>query len=120
VTALLLVFVGGAIGAPLRYLADRYVQARHRLRFPLGTLLVNVLGSFVLGVIAGGAAHLHWSPRVAQFSGAGLCGGFTTFSAFAVEGVDLLAERLPVRAMVYLAASLVLGIGAAALGWSLT
>jgi fluoride exporter len=120
VTGLLLVFAGGAVGAPLRYLADRYVQGRHRLRFPLGTLLVNVFGSFVLGVVAGGSAHLGWSPRVAQLAGMGLCGGFTTFSTFAVEGVDLLEQRLPIRAMVYLAASLVLGVGAAALGWSLT
>jgi CrcB protein len=117
--SLLLVFLGGAAGAPARYLLDRWVQARHRLRFPLGTLAVNVSGCLLLGVIAGGVARHGWPADVQVGLGTGFCGGLTTFSTFSVETVELLQGRLPLRAAAYLAASCVLGIGAAAVGYRL-
>lgn len=118
-TTLLLVFVGGALGASLRYVADRWVQARHRLRFPLGTLAVNLVGSFVLGVVAGGVAHAGWPDRVQAFVGTGLCGGLTTFSTFSVETVALLAGRLTIRAIGYVILSVGFGVALAAVGWAL-
>ncbi|SDI91939.1 CrcB protein [Frankineae bacterium MT45] len=117
-----LVFFGGAGGAVLRYLADRSVTGwRDRARpgdlFPYGTLLVNVIGCFILGVITAGALDAHWGGRVVALLGTGLCGGLTTFSTFAVESVQLERHRRPIVMLAYLALSLLLGIGAAQLGW---
>lgn len=115
----LLVLLGGGIGAPARYLTDRWVQSRHRLRFPLGTLLVNLAGCLILGGIAGGLADRHWSANLQALLGTGFCGGLTTFSTFSVETVELLQGRFTVRAVLYLALSCGLGLAAAALGYAL-
>jgi CrcB protein len=112
---LLLVLLGGGIGAPTRYLLDRRVQSRHRLRFPFGTLLVNVIGCFVLGILTG---H-HPSSGIQALLGTGFCGGLTTFSTFSVETVELLQGRFTLRALGYLVLSCGLGIGVAALGYRL-
>lgn len=82
--------VAGAIGAPVRYLVDRFVGRRSRGLFPLGTFVVNVSGSFAAGVIAGLALYhaLPDSPRAILASG--FCGAFTTFSTFAYDTVALV------------------------------
>jgi CrcB protein len=116
----LLVFAGGAVGAPSRYLLDRLIQSRHRLRFPVGTLAVNVLGCLLLGAVAGSADAPDWAVLLL---GTGFCGGFTTFSTFSVEAVDLAAAGRwggIGRAAGYVALSLALGLGAAAAGAALT
>jgi CrcB protein len=116
----LLVFLGGAVGAPTRYLTDRYLTpVLARDRFPLGTLVVNVVGCFVLGVVAGGVAHAGWSASTQALVGTGFCGGLTTFSTFSVETIDLLAGRRTGASALYVALSLVLGIGAAFLGYGI-
>jgi CrcB protein len=115
VTALL-VFAGGMAGAPSRYLLDRYIQARHSHRFPIGTLSINVLGCLLLGVIAGAVGTPTW---VVALLGTGFCGGFTTFSTFTVESVELALQgqlRGALKAGAYVGLSLVLGLGAAAAG----
>jgi fluoride exporter len=119
VTTALLVFVGGAVGAPLRYITDRWVQAHHLLRFPLGTLVVNLAGCFVAGVVAGGVARAGWSSAVQGLFEIGLCGGLTTYSTFSVETIELLQGRLTVRALGYVITSVGLGVGLAALGWAI-
>jgi CrcB protein len=86
----LLVLVGGAIGAPLRYLIDRAVQDRRDSLFPWGTFLVNLLGCLVLGALAGAGTALPSSLFV--LLGTGLCGALTTYSTFGYETVRL-AER---------------------------
>ena len=118
-TTVLLVFVGGALGAPLRYVTDRWVQAHHALRFPLGTLLVNLVGCFLAGVIAGGVAKAGWSSEVHALLGTGLCGGLTTYSTFSVETIELLQGRLTIRAVAYVSTSVGVGVGLAALGWAI-
>jgi fluoride exporter len=115
----LLVFLGGAVGAPLRYVSDRWVQVHHALRFPFGTLAVNLVGCFVMGVVAGGVADAGWSNDVHALLGTGFCGGLSTFSTCSVEAVELLHGRLTIRAIAYVAASAGLGIALAALGWTL-
>jgi CrcB protein len=119
-TAVLLVFLGGAAGAPLRYVTDRWVQAHHVLRFPLGTLIVNLVGCFVAGIVAGGVVRAGWSSDVQLLLGTGLCGGLTTYSTFSVEAIELLQGRLTIRAASYVITSVGLGVGLAALGWAIT
>ena len=118
----LLVFVGGAIGAPARYLLDGRVsgwaQRRWQRRVPVGTLVVNVVGCLILGALYG-VLHRHSVPQLAALLGTGFCGGLTTFSTFSVETVELLQRRQAVAAASYVALSLVLGLGVAAVGYSL-
>ena len=112
----LLVAVGALIGAPLRLLADRVAVARRGRTTALGTLTVNVAGSAVLGVLLGLSAPPSW---VVALVGTGFCGTLTTFSTFGYDLVRLVEERTVARALAYLAASLVLGLGAAAAGFGL-
>jgi CrcB protein len=112
------VLAGGAAGAVLRYLTDRWVQARHGLRFPFGTLVVNLAGCLIIGVVSGGVAKAGWAHGLQSLVGTGFCGGLTTFSAFSVEAVDLMNARLSGRALGYVLVSVAGGIGLAVLGWS--
>ncbi|MDY7090914.1 MAG: fluoride efflux transporter CrcB [Actinomycetota bacterium] len=108
----LLVTVGAAIGAPLRYLTDRLIQSRHDSVFPWGTLTVNVAGSLLLGVVTG----LPTDSAVAALVGTGFCGALTTYSTFSYETLRLVQDGARFYAMVNVVASLVAGFGAAALG----
>jgi CrcB protein len=115
VTALL-VALGAAVGAPLRYLVDRTVLGRHDSLFPWGTFAVNVAGSFVLGVLAGGSTSHAVPGSVFALLGTGLCGALTTYSTFGYETVRLLEERARFYAVLNAAASVAAGLGAAYLG----
>lgn len=112
----LLVALGAAVGAPLRYLIDRAVQARHDSLFPWGTFAVNVIGSLALGVLAGGAAAHAVPGPVGALLGTGLCGALTTYSTFGYETVRLLTDRAGFFALLNAAASVVAGLGAAFCG----
>ena len=109
----LLVVAGALVGAPLRLLADRIAVARRGRTTGLGTLTVNVAGSAVLGFVMGLAAAPSW---VVALVGTGFCGTLTTFSTFGYDVVRLVEEKVPGRALAYLTATLVLGVGAAAAG----
>jgi CrcB protein len=115
VTALL-VMLGAAVGAPLRYLADRAVQARHDSVFPWGTFTVNVTGSFILGILIRGTAVHEVPGSIGALLGTGLCGALTTYSTFGYETVRLLEERVRAYAVLNVAASIVAGLGAAFCG----
>ena len=111
------VALGALGGAPLRLLADRVAVARRGQGSVLGTLVVNVVGSAVLGVLLG---LRDVSPVVLALVGTGFCGTLTTFSTFGYDVVRLVEERMVARALGYVAASLVLGLGAAATGYALS
>ena len=114
-----LVLIGGALGAPLRYLTDLLVQARHDSILPWGTLTVNVVGSFVLGAV-GAAVAVGGAPSwVMTLLGTGFCGALTTFSTFGFETVRLLEEGSLLEAFVNVLASLAAGMLAVAAGWAL-
>ncbi|WP_030749816.1 fluoride efflux transporter CrcB [Streptomyces griseus] len=107
----LLVALGAAVGAPLRYLTDRAVQARHGSAFPWGTFVVNVAGSFALGLLTGVA-----SARTQLLLGTGLCGALTTYSTFSYETLRLYEGGAKGYAVLNAAGSLAAGLGAVWLG----
>jgi CrcB protein len=115
VRSILAVFIGGALGTAIRLALDALIVHRDD-QFPLSTLLINVVGSLVLAILVSRV----W-PRVPEWLRAGLgpgvLGGFTTFSAVMVSMVTLAASAHVVLALAYLALTLVLGFGAAALGF---
>ncbi len=114
-TGFLMVCLGAAVGAPSRYLVDRAVQSRHDSVLPWGTLAVNVVGSFVLGVLTGLATDRAVPPQVSLAVGTGLCGALTTYSTFSYETLRLYEDGARLYAAVNIAANLV-GCLAAALG----
>jgi CrcB protein len=113
------VLVAGALGAPARYLIERAAR-RIGSAIPWGTLVVNVSGSFALGVVTGVALTHGISPAARAVVGTGFLGAYTTFSTYVYEVVrDAERQRVP-NAAVYLLASVVIGTGAAAVGLALT
>jgi CrcB protein len=109
------VALGAVVGAPLRLFAERVAVARRGRGSVVGTLAVNVAGSAVLGVLLG---LRNVSPAVLALVGTGFCGTLTTFSTYANDVVRLVEERALPRAVAYLTGSLVLGLGAAAVGYA--
>ena len=106
----------GALGAPARYLFERAITRRRGHDFPWGTLCVNLLGSFALGLIVGSVEFDGGDRDVAKVFAVGFVGAFTTFSTFAVQ-----ATRLPTRPrLLYITASVTGGLALAAAGLALT
>lgn len=88
---LLLIGVGGAAGSMARYLVSFYLQKSTTSVFPYGTLAVNLIGCLLIGILFGLSERFQWfTEEWRLFLAVGFCGGFTTFSAFALENVKLL------------------------------
>jgi len=115
-----MVILGGAIGAPLRYLTDLFVQSRHDSVFPWGTFAVNIVGSLILGVTAALVVGLALPTWVLALLGTGFCGALTTFSTFGFETVRLLEEGSLLTALTNSVASLAVGLGACVGGYAAT
>jgi CrcB protein len=110
------VAIAGAAGAVARAIVETFVSARVRSRLPVGTLVINVTGSFILGVLTGLVLYHGEPTSMRTVLGTGFCGGYTTFSTFAWETVVVGESRVATTNVV---ASVVLSIGAAALGLAL-
>jgi len=96
------VALGGSIGAVLRYLVTTYVQKKTGVAFPLGTLTVNVVGSFIIGFfIHYFLEHLLLPPQSKAFFVVGFLGAFTTFSSFSYETVFLISQGYWLKAFGY-------------------
>ncbi|MDX3855476.1 fluoride efflux transporter CrcB [Streptomyces sp. AK02-01A] len=108
----LLVVLGAAIGAPLRYLTDRAVQRRHDTVFPWGTFTVNVAGCLILGLLTGAATAGAASSQAQLFIGTGLCGALTTYSTFSYETLRLAEDGARFYAAANVVGSVVAGLGA--------
>ncbi|MEU8696547.1 fluoride efflux transporter CrcB [Streptomyces sp. NPDC048680] len=115
----LLVIVGAAVGAPLRYLTDRAVQSRHDTVFPWGTFTVNVTGCLVLGLLTGAVTAGAASSHVQLLLGTGLCGALTTYSTFSYETLRLAEDGARFYAAANVVASVVAGLGAVFVGVTL-
>ena len=116
---LLLVCLGAGVGAPARYLLDRAVTARAGTALPWGTLVVNLVGSCVLGVLVGLSAADTSPAWLSPALGTGLCGALTTWSTLGYETLQLLEGGERRAAGLNLGLSLVLGLTAALLGTTL-
>ena len=112
----LAVALGGGIGACLRYLIG-LIPLKEPFTFPIKTLMINLLGCFVIGLIAALAVkNTSLSPKTVLFIKTGLCGGFTTFSTFALETETLIKTGHIGLAVLYVALSVVVGVGLAFTG----
>ena len=111
------VALGAGLGAPARYLVDRAVRARVGGAFPWGTLVVNVVGCFLLGLLAGSGTV---SPTVTALVGTGFCGALTTYSTYGWEALVLAETGHRRAAAAYVLGSTAAGLAAAALAWTLT
>ena len=114
VTVVLLGLAGG-LGAGTRFVVDGLVRAWIRTALPIGTILINVTGSFLLGLVVGTAAHGAPADLLA-IAGTGFLGGYTTFSTASVETVRLIQARRPGLAVLNALGTLGAALGAAALG----
>ena len=116
-TNLLLVAAGGAIGAALRHLSGIAALRIMGAGFPWGTLFVNVLGSFIMGLfIAWMVKKTGVSNDMRLFVATGILGGFTTFSAFSLDVADMVERGAMGGAFIYIAASVIISLAAVFIG----
>jgi len=108
-----LIFVigtGSFIGGIFRYLLSLLIQTKTTTNFPLGTLVVNIVGCFFIGIVFGIFDKGQISNEWKMFLATGILGGFTTFSAFSIETVTLFREGYAAYALIYIFASVLLGL----------
>ena len=118
---ILLIGFGGSIGSIARYLTQKWFAANFLHAFPWGTFAVNSIGCFLIGLFWGlSFKSIDNNESWKLFLLTGLCGGFTTFSAFTLEGIGLLKDQKLFLFFSYVAASVVIGLLATYLGIQLT
>ena len=112
------VFAGGGLGAVARYLVGMQTLRAFGPNWPYGTFTVNVVGGLCMGLLAGYLAHRGGvdQERWRVLLGVGVLGGFTTFSAFSLETALMIERRVYGQAFIYIAASVVLAVGALFIG----
>ena len=114
--------LGSGLGGMARFwISGLLAETRMGETFPLGTLAVNIIGSFLIGLIAvltGPEGRLAWSQRTVQFFMVGLCGGFTTFSAFSLQTLNLVREGENAAAVVNISLTLATCLLAVWLGYA--
>ncbi len=114
---LLLVGAGGAIGSVLRYATSLVTTSKN---FPLTTFIVNIAGSFLIGILLALSLRNNISEEGWKFLAVGICGGFTTFSALSLEGLQLLQQQRYFVFLLYFAVSIAGGLAATYAGYFLT
>jgi fluoride exporter len=121
--AILLVFLGGAVGSMWRYWWSGLVAERFGETFPFGTLVVNIVGSALIGTFSGLLPHVangRLSTALQQLLMVGVCGGLTTFSSFSLQTYNLIVEGRWLSALGNIALSSGLCLGCVAVGWQVT
>ena len=114
----LLVAIGGAIGSVLRYGTGVFVGSLWRNSFPLGTLLINIVGSLVMGLFIGLMARLlpTWQSDARLFFAVGVLGGFTTFSSFSLDAISMIERGDVLLATLYVVLSVAIAVPALYIG----
>jgi CrcB protein len=121
IKTILLVGTGSFIGGVLRYLMSSLVQKSSSSEFPFGTFVVNLSGCLLIGIAYGLANKYEWfNADLRLFIATGICGGYTTFSAFAWENIRLLEQGQYLQFALYSIGSFTLGLAAAFLGLAIT
>lgn len=117
---ILLIGSGGFLGSIARYGLQHLMHKIIPSVFPYGTLLVNIIGCFTIGLIYGSLGKSNWLTEDWKlFLAIGICGGFTTFSSFSYENIKLLQDGQAFQALLYIAASVVIGLAMTFLGMQL-
>uniref|UniRef100_UPI004049EAAA fluoride efflux transporter CrcB n=1 Tax=Fulvivirga sp. TaxID=1931237 RepID=UPI004049EAAA len=109
---ILLVGLGGFLGSTLRYLVYLFVDKRFIGLFPLATFSVNIIGSFLLGLLVALSFKNNLSESMRLLLAVGLCGSFTTFSTFAMENFSLLSQKDIMTSFLYISLSVIIGLAA--------
>ncbi|MBS1624701.1 MAG: fluoride efflux transporter CrcB [Bacteroidetes bacterium] len=118
---LILIGLGGMMGSVARYLMAGYLSKLMPSAFPYGTFAVNIIGCLIVGIIYGLSARFYWlTPEWRFFLATGFCGGYTTFSSFAFENIQLIQQSNYVVFILYGIASFGIGLLAVFAGLSLT
>lgn len=107
-----LIGIGGGLGACSRYVFSKIISKKHNLSIPLETLIINVLGSFALGLCTS-IIQPNWQVLLIQ---TGFMGGFTTFSTFMLESFNLYREKKVISSFFYVFSSIILGVSSFFLG----
>ena len=114
----ILVGIGGFMGSAARFAVSFFIKSP---ALPLATLMVNIIGSCIIGMVMGWSIQNHQLHQDWKlFLASGLCGGFTTFSAFSMENIQLMQEGKIGLCLLYISLSVVLGIAAAWMGYRIT
>ncbi len=116
---LMMIGAGSFIGGMMRYLLSQALQSKMNAAFPYGTFAVNFIGCFVIGAVISLADKQSMSNDWKLFLATGICGGFTTFSAFSIETLSLLRSGQVSMALLYIASSVLLGLAASWAGYAL-
>ncbi|MDZ7680796.1 MAG: fluoride efflux transporter CrcB [Fodinibius sp.] len=120
VQSIFMVGIGGFVGSVLRYLISHYMSINTQTVFPLGTFVVNLAGSLLIGMIIAASLNDDLSQQLRLLLATGFCGGFTTFSSFSYEFFSLLQNGYNGYAFLYAGASLALGLLFVWFGFMLT
>jgi len=110
---------GSFIGGILRYMTSIFIQNKFPMTFPFRTIVVNIIGCFFIGILFGMSERASISFEARLFFATGICGGFTTFSAFSQETFSLMQRGQFTYAMIYIVASVAIGLFATFAGVSL-
>ncbi len=117
--SVLLVGLGGAIGSMARYVLGLLCKDFTGISFPINTFLVNMIGCFCIGLLSFQLTKNADPYNIRLFAIVGVLGGFTTFSAFSIEVINMFREKYVLQALLYVVVSNVLGIFAAYMGYSI-
>ncbi|MFZ9687376.1 MAG: fluoride efflux transporter CrcB [Chitinophagaceae bacterium] len=116
----LLVILGSAIGGGCRYWISTWIQQQTTTKFPIGTFTINIIGCLAIGIFVSITdKNIETQSKLLLLLATGFCGGFTTFSAFALENINLLKNGWNTMSLLYILLSVIIGILAVKVGLSI-
>jgi fluoride exporter len=113
---ILLIGTGSFIGGVFRYLTSQLIQNKVSTTFPFGTLWVNIIGCFIIGILFGLSEKGNLDPDWRLFLVTGICGGYTTFSAFSMDSISLFRDGQFIQGFIYISGTVFFGLMATLIG----